>query len=187
MADVRPIAETYLADMRARFESVRSMAEGALAQTGDDAFFRPLGGAEDNSIAIIVKHMAGNLRSRFTDFLTSDGEKPDRDRDGEFEMREGDTREQIMQRWNMAWVTLLGVLETLTPELLANTVSVRGEVHPVVSALDRQLSHHAYHVGQIVLLAKHYAGASWKTLSIPRGKSAAFNADMYTRSPSVSR
>lgn len=178
MADVRPIAETYLADMRARFESVRSMAEGAFAQTSDDAFFRPLGGAEDNSIAIIVKHMAGNLRSRFTDFLTSDGEKPDRDRDGEFEMRDGDTREQIMRTWSSAWVTLLGVLETLTPDDLNRTVTIRGESLPVVGALDRQLSHHAYHAGQIVLLAKHFAGSEWKTLSIPRGQSNAFNAEM---------
>lgn len=185
MADVRPIAETYIADMRARFGSVRSMAEGAFAQTSDDAFFRTLDGAEDNSIAIIVKHMAGNLRSRFTDFLASDGEKPDRDRDGEFEVREGDTRDEIMQQWNMGWVTLLGVLETLTPELLANTVTIRGEAHPVVSALDRQLSHHAYHVGQIVLLAKHFAGSAWKTLSIPRGGSNAFNAEMQTRAPST--
>jgi hypothetical protein len=178
MPDVKPIAETYLADMRARFASLRSTAEGALDQTSDDDFFRSLGGAEDNSIAIVVKHMAGNLRSRFTDFLTSDGEKPDRDRDGEFEVRQGDTREQIMEQWNMGWVTLLGVLETLHPADLDRTVTIRGESHPVVGALDRQLSHHAYHVGQIVLLAKHYAGSAWKTLSIPRGKSAEVNARM---------
>lgn len=178
MADLRPISETYLADMRARFEGLRGTAERALKQTSDDAFFQPLGGAEDNSIAIIVKHMAGNLRSRFTDFLTSDGEKPDRDRDGEFEVRSGDTREEIMRGWDAGWVTLLGVLETLTPAQLTSTVTIRGEVHPVVSALDRQLSHHAYHVGQIVLLAKHYAGAEWETLSIARGKSDAFNAEM---------
>lgn len=181
MADVRPISETYLADMRARFEGLRGTAERALKQTSDDAFFRPLGGAEDNSIAIIVKHMAGNLRSRFTDFLTSDGEKPDRDRDGEFEVRSGDTREEIMRGWDAGWVTLLGVLETLTPEQLTNTVTIRGEAHPVVSALDRQLAHHSYHAGQIVLLAKHYAGSAWKTLSIPRGKSQSFNTEMVAK------
>ena len=180
MADVRPISETYLADMRARFEGTRGMVERALKQTSDDAFFRPLGGAEDNSIAIILKHMAGNLRSRFTDFLTSDGEKPDRDRDGEFEVRAGDTRDEIMRGWDAGWVTLLGVLETLTPEQLTNTVTIRGEAHPVVSALDRQLAHHSYHAGQIVLLAKHYAGERWETLSIARGKSGAFNAEMAT-------
>jgi len=178
MADVKPIAETYLADIRARFMGLRSTAEGALDQTTDENFFRPLGGAEDNSIAIIVKHMAGNLRSRFADFLTSDGEKPDRDRDGEFEVREGDTREQIMQHWNMGWVTLLGVLQALHPEDLDRAVTIRGESHPVIGALSRQLSHHAYHVGQIVLLAKHYAGGEWKTLTIPRGKSNDFNAEM---------
>lgn len=181
MADVKPIAETYLADIRARFMSLRSTAEGALDQTSDESFFRTLGGAEDNSIAVIVKHMAGNLRSRFADFLDSDGEKPGRDRDAEFEVREGDTREELMQHWNMGWVTLLGVLQALTPDDLNRTITIRGESHPVIGALDRQLSHHAYHVGQIVLLAKHYAGGAWKTLSIPRGKSGAFNAEMRAR------
>lgn len=176
--DIDPVAQTYLADMRARFDGLRGTAERALKQTSDEDFFRSLGAAEDNAIAVIVKHMAGNLRSRFADFLTSDGEKPDRDRDGEFEVREGDTREAIMRGWDAGWTTLLGVLETLTPQQLANTVTIRGEVHPVVSALDRQLSHHAYHVGQIVLLAKHYAGDRWETLTIPRGKSRAFNAEM---------
>lgn len=178
MADVEPVGRVYLTDMQARFRSVRTMAEDALKQTSDDNFFRTLGGAEDNSIAIVVKHMAGNLRSRFTDFLTSDGEKPDRDRDGEFEVRAGDTREGIMQLWDASWETLLGVLGALQPADLDRTVTIRGEPHPVIGALDRQISHHAYHVGQIVLLAKHFAGSAWKTLSIPRGKSNVFNAEM---------
>lgn len=186
MSDVKPIAETYLADMRARFLSLRTTAEGALVQTSDENFFRPLDGAEDNSIAIIAKHMAGNLRSRFSDFLTSDGEKPDRNRDGEFEVRDGETREEIMQQWNMGWVTLLGVLGSLQPADLDRTVTIRGETHPVVGALGRQLSHHAYHVGQIVLLAKHYAGSAWKTLSIPRGKSDDFNTEMAGKQPKAS-
>lgn len=181
MSAVESVAQTYLADIRARFQSLRTTAEGALEQTSDESFFRTLDGTEDNSIAIIVKHMAGNLRSRFTDFLTSDGEKPDRDRDGEFEVRDGDSRDGIMRAWDAGWVTLLGVLDALTPEQLANTVTIRGESHPVVGALDRQLSHHAYHVGQIVLLAKHFAGSAWKTLSIPRGESQAFNAEMAAR------
>ena len=181
MADVKPISETYLADMRARFTSLRSTADGALEQTSDENFFSPLGGAEDNSIAIVVKHMAGNLRSRFTDFLDSDGEKPGRDRDAEFEVREGDTRERMMQDWNMGWVTLLGVLQALKPDDLDRTITIRGESHPVLGALDRQLSHHAYHVGQIVLLAKHFAGSNWKTLSIPRRGSSEFNAQMQAK------
>lgn len=178
MTDIESVARTYLVDVRARFQSLRATAEGALGQTSDESFFRALDGADDNSIAIIVKHMAGNLRSRFTDFLTSDGEKPDRDRDGEFEVRAGDSRAEIMRAWDAGWGTVLDVLERLTPEQLATTVTIRGEPHPVVGALDRQLSHHAYHVGQIVLLAKHFSGSAWKTLSIPRGKSQSFNTEM---------
>lgn len=175
------IAEAYRSDVHARFVQLRSTAEGALRQTSDADFFRSLGGSEDNSIAVIVKHMGGNLRSRFTDFMISDGEKPDRDRDGEFEVRTGDDRASIMQLWDAGWEALFSAIEALGPHDLTRTVYIRGEAHPVLGALDRQLSHHAYHAGQIVLLAKHFAGSAWKTLSIPRGHSSAFTADMMAK------
>lgn len=175
------IAETFLADMHARFIQLRATADSALRQTNDEDFFRPLGAVEDNSIAIIVKHMAGNLRSRFTDFLTSDGEKPDRDRDGEFELRGGDSRDAIMEAWEAGWETLFNALGTLAAHDLTRTVFIRGEPHPVIGAIGRQLSHQAYHVGQIVLLAKHYAASDWHTLSVPRGRSPAFTAELQAR------
>lgn len=166
------IETLYLADVKARFESIRTQAERAAAQVDDAAFFAPLG-ADENSIALLMKHMAGNLRSRFTDFLTSDGEKPDRDRDAEFEQASTDSRAAVLGRWTDAWRILFDALDHLGPGDLARTVTIRGEPHTVIQALSRQLVHHAQHAGQIVLLAKHAAGAKWQTLSIPRGQSAA--------------
>ena len=167
------IEAMYLADVKARFESIRTQAERAAAQVDDAAFFAPLG-AEENSIAIVMKHMAGNLRSRFSDFLTSDGEKPDRNRDGEFEQGASDSRAAIMARWAEGWRILSEALDGLTPDDLTRTVTIRGEPHTVIQALSRQLVHQSHHAGQVVLLAKHAAGARWQTLSIPRGQSAAF-------------
>ena len=128
-----------------------------MAQVDDAQFAAPLGD-EENSIALIVKHMAGNLRSRWTDFLATDGEKPDRDRDSEFELGGGDARAALMEAWERGWATFLGTLESLTPDDLARTVHIRGEPHTVIRAVDRGVAHACYHVGQIVLLAKHFAG-----------------------------
>jgi hypothetical protein len=163
----------YLADMRAQFGKLRSAAERAMAQV-DGKDFSKLLDRENNSIALIVKHIAGNLRSRCKDFLTSDGEKPDRDRDGEFVLTAGDTREHLMKEWASGWDLLAATVESLTPEDVRRTVYIRAEPHMAGQALNRNLSHLAYHVGQIVLLAKHWAGEDWQTLTVARGQSRAF-------------
>lgn len=172
------IGAAYLHDVRDSFRKLRNSAERAAGQVGDEAFFATLD-PESNSIALLMKHMAGNLRSRFSDFLTSDGEKPDRDRDGEFEIRDGDTRADLEARWREAWAVLALALDEVTERDLLRSVRIRGESLTVIQALDRQLTHHAYHVGQIVFLAKHLAGGQWKTLTIPRGASNAFNERMF--------
>ena len=167
------IAIIYQSDVLQSFRNYRKLAERAIEQVSDDEFFRAIDD-EANSIAVIVKHIAGNLRSRWTDFLTSDGEKPDRNRDTEFEMI-GDTRESLMQFWDGGWNTLFNAIEPLTPDDFQRTVTIRGEPHTVVEAMNRQLTHYAYHIGQIVLLAKHFRSTEWKTLSVPRNRSAEFN------------
>lgn len=171
------LATEYLGSMRKTFAKYRELAEGAMKQVGDEAFFAAPD-AESNSIALIVKHMAGNMRSRWEGFLTTDGEKADRDRDGEFERQGGDTRESLMAAWNAAWELALRELDALTADDLTRTVAIRGEPHSVVLALERQVTHAAYHVGQIAFLAKHYAGDAWHTLSVPKGQSRQFNAQM---------
>jgi hypothetical protein len=168
------VAAHYLDDVRLLFRKYRELAERALAQTSDAAFFATAD-AEANSIAIVVQHVAGNLRSRWTDFLTTDGEKPDRRRDAEFEHAPEDTRAAVMARWEQGWATLFATLGTLGPEDLLRTVTIRGEPHTVLQALQRQASHYAYHVGQIVLLARLAAGPGWRSLSIPRGESARYD------------
>ena len=164
------IERHYLEDTAHQLRKLKTQAEKAIAQADDRAFFAVLD-PEANSIAIIMKHMAGNMRSRWTDFLTSDGEKPDRARDGEFIVQPGETRAQVLAAWEDGWKRLLDAVSSLGPDDLGKTVRIRGEGHTVVEAINRQVTHYAAHVGQIVLLAKHYAGASWKTLSIPRGRS----------------
>jgi uncharacterized damage-inducible protein DinB len=144
---------------------------GALAQLSDEEFFRAPNDPESNSIAVIVKHLAGNMRSRFTDFLSSDGEKPWRHRDQEFELTAGATRQQLMQAWEAGWKTVFEAVGTLAPADLARTVTVRGESYTALQAINRQLAHYAHHIGQIVFWAKHMKGTAWKTLSIPRGMS----------------
>ena len=144
-----------------------------MAQVGDEDFAKILD-REDNSIAIITKHISGNLRSRCTDFLTSDGEKPDRDRDGEFVLHFQNTRTQLLNEWAKAWDLLAATVAALAPEDLERTIYIRAEPHTVGQALNRHLAHLAYHVGQIVLLAKHWVGADWQTLTIPRGESKGF-------------
>ena len=165
--------ENYKADALASFRNYKKMAERAIDQVSDDEFFRTID-AEANSIAVIVKHVAGNLHSRWKDFLTTDGEKPTRNRDKEFELT-ADTRESLKQFWEAGWETLFDNVEPLTADDFAKTVTIRGEPHTVVEAINRQLTHYSYHVGQIVLLAKHFRSADWKTLSVPKNRSAEFN------------
>lgn len=160
----------YVEDSLSLFRYYKKLGEGAIAQVSDEQLLAVLD-PEMNSIAQIVKHLAGNMRSRWTDFLTTDGEKPDRHRDTEFEATPGEDAASMRARWDAGWATLFATLDSLTPADLARTVKIRGEPHTVAQAIQRQLTHYAYHVGQIVLLAKHEAGPAWKTLSIARGKS----------------
>lgn len=165
----------YLSDARDQFHKYKVAAELAMAQVSDrDLFDVPFAGG--NSIAIIAKHLAGNMLSRWTDFLTTDGEKKDRNRDDEFEMDPGWSRDELMAYWDRGWSCLSDVMDSLTEEDLARSVTIRGEEHSVVRAISRQMTHYAYHVGQIVLLARVHAGDSWQTLSIARRESEQFNA-----------
>jgi hypothetical protein len=166
-----PVHSDFLRQSKAVFRMYKDLGDKAMAQLADDAdIFRTLD-PESNSVAIIVKHLRGNMRSRWTDFLTSDGEKPDRHRDEEFEMREGLGRADVLRWWEEGWSVLFAALDGLTEDDLGRTVTIRGEPHTVVQAIQRQVAHYASHVGQIVLLAKHLRSSEWKTLSIPRGKS----------------
>jgi hypothetical protein len=170
MADA---AMHYLEEARRQFRGHKRMGEAAMVQLRDEDFFATLD-PESNSVAILVKHLAGNMRSRFTDFLTSDGEKPDRFRDREFEITSSTSRADVMRWWEDGWATVLGTIEALKPEDVMRTVTIRGEPHTVLQAVNRQIAHYAQHIGQIVFLAKHLRSSEWKTLSIPRGKSEEF-------------
>jgi hypothetical protein len=167
------LAAHYLEEVRRQFRGHKRIGEGALAQLGDEDFFVTLD-AESNSVAILVKHIAGNMRSRFTDFLTTDGEKPDRFRDREFEITPATTRADVMKWWEEGWTIVFTTLESLKPEDVMKTVTIRGEPHTVLQAINRQIAHYAQHIGQIVFLTKHLRSSEWKTLSIPRGKSEEF-------------
>lgn len=171
------LAQHVLADAILQFRGLKKLADKALAQIDDKQFFH-VPDPESNSLAIIVRHIAGNQRSRWTDFLTTDGEKPDRHRDTEFVIAEGTPRATVMQWWEAGWQCLFAALEPLQPEDLLRTVKIRGEDHTVVMAINRQLSHYATHVGQIIFLAKHLKSQDWKTLSVPRNQSQAFNQMM---------
>jgi uncharacterized damage-inducible protein DinB len=171
------LSTSYLSDSIGLFHYNKKLAERAMAQCPDDALFVALD-AESNSIAIIVKHMAGNMRSRWLDFLTTDGEKPDRNRDTEFE-DPPQTRAELMEMWERGWKYLFDALEPLTEADLTRTVTIRTEPHSVMQAISRQLAHYAHHIGQILFLAKHLTftkTGKWESLSIPRGKSAEMNA-----------
>lgn len=168
------IEQQYLDDAHLQFRKLKAQADKAIAQIADEDLFRLID-PDANSIAIIMKHMAGNMRSRWTDFLTSDGEKPTRNRDREFEAEPGDTPARIRDEWDRGWTLVLETVSSLEREDLDRTVTVRGEAHSVIEAINRQLTHYAAHVGQIVLLAKHFAGAGWTTLSIPKGKSREYD------------
>ncbi len=161
------IERHFLDDSLFQLRRLKAQADKAMAQVDDVQFFSLID-ADANSIALIVKHVAGNMRSRWTDFLTSDGEKPDRHRDTEFERDAEDTREVVLDRWEAGWQLLFDTLASLEPADLGKTVMIRSEPHTVVQAINRQMSHYSAHVGQIVLLAKHFAGPRWQTLSIPK-------------------
>jgi hypothetical protein len=166
-------ATHYLEEARRQLRGHKRMGEGAMSQLRDEDFFVALD-PESNSIAILVKHLAGNMRSRFTDFLTSDGEKPDRFRDREFEVTRATTRAEIMRWWEEGWACVFAAIDPLKAEDVMRTVTIRGEPHTVLQAVNRQIAHYAQHTGQIVFLAKHLRSSEWKTLSIPRGKSEEF-------------
>jgi hypothetical protein len=163
---------SYLEDSLTLLRYYKGLAEKAMAQVTDEQLVALLDD-EMNSIALIVKHMAGNMRSRWTDFLTSDGEKPDRNRDDEF-VDPPSTREALFAVWEDGWRRVFGALEPLSEPDLQRTVTIRGEAHSVMQAINRQIAHYAYHCGQIVLLARHFKGDQWQSLSIPRGKSQDF-------------
>ncbi len=167
------LTTSYLEDSLTLFQYYKKLAERAMEQATEEQLFI-VRDEEMNSIAIIVKHMAGNMRSRWTDFLTSDGEKPDRNRDTEFESPPA-TRESLMKFWGEGWDCVFAALNPLSDSDLTRTVTIRGEPHSVMQAINRQMAHYAYHCGQIVFLAKHLQHQQWKSLSVPRGKSAKLN------------
>jgi uncharacterized protein DUF1572 len=169
---------SYVEDSLTIFRYYKKLVERAIAQLGDDQLFATLD-PEMNSIAVIVKHMAGNMQSRWTDFLTSDGEKPGRNRDAEF-ADPPPTREALLELWEDGWRCVLGTMESLTEADLGRTITIRGEAHSVMQAINRQVAHYSYHCGQIVFLAKHLCHDRWQVLSIPRGKSTDFNRRVQT-------
>jgi hypothetical protein len=169
------IAAHYLEEAFRQMRGNKRLTEGAMAQLSDEEMFRLID-PESNSVALLVKHMAGNMRSRFTDFLTTDGEKPTRHRDQEFILDANTTRADVMHWWEDGWAVVFAAIQSLKPEDVSRTVTVRGEPHSVLQAINRQIAHYAHHSGQIVFLAKHLKSSQWKTLSIARGKSEEFNA-----------
>jgi len=174
------LARGYLKDLDVRFRKLKGLGDGALAQVNGADLHRAFVPGQ-NSIAVLVKHLCGNMRSRWTGFLTSDGEKPDRDRDAEFDLSGNEPRATVLEWWEEGWAIVFGELSTLNPGDLQRTVTIRGEPHAVLEALQRQLTHAAYHVGQIVHLARCHAGESWRSLSIPRGGSEGFDREMRRR------
>ena len=166
------LGERYLTDVRSEFRRLKTQAERSLAQVQDGQLHATLD-PESNSLAILIQHIAGNMVSRWTDFLTTDGEKPTRNRDGEFEAHAERNRAELTAIRERGWSCLFAALDGLKPGDLMRTVVIRGEDFAVVEAIQRQLSHYAAHIGQIVFLAKHLAGPGWKTLSVPRGQSNA--------------
>jgi uncharacterized damage-inducible protein DinB len=172
---------SYLKDALGVFRYYKRLGESAMAQCPDDKLFAEID-SESNSVAIIVKHLAGNMRSRWTDFLTSDGEKPNRQRDTEFEAP-SKTRQEILAIWESGWKLLFDALSPLTDADLERTITIRTERHSVMQAVNRQIAHYAYHVGQIVYVSRHFAKNEWKSLTIPKKKSAEFNAKMSEANP----
>ena len=174
------IVQNYFEDAVASLKNSKKLADKAIAQLQDDEFFVTLD-EEANSVAVIMKHMAGNMFSRWTDFLTSDGEKPDRNRDMEFVIGANTTKDDVLDYWERGWACVFAAIEPLKLEDFEKTVSIRGEPHTIVMAINRQLMHYSYHIGQIVFLAKHFRSTQWNSLSIPRNKSAEFNQKMQSQ------
>ncbi len=179
------IGSLYLEEMFRGLRGYKRLGDGSIEQLSDEQVFASLDD-ESLSVAVIVKHMAGNMRSRFTDFLTTDGEKPDRNRDQEFLMTPDTTRQQLLAEWERGWQLVFDTVQALQPADLERTVTIRGEPHSVLQALSRSVAHAAYHVGQIAFLAKHWKGAEWKSLSVPKGESQQFNARMLEKFKSTS-
>lgn len=169
------LAAHYLEEIKRQLRGHKRMTEAAMAQLEDKDFFTTID-PESNSVAMLVKHLAGNARSRFTDFFTTDGEKPDRFRDQEFEISTTTARAEVMRWWEEGWAIVFSTLDSLMPEDVQRTVTIRQEPHTVMQALNRALAHYAQHMGQIVFLAKHLRSSKWRTLSIPRGKSEEYKA-----------
>jgi hypothetical protein len=169
----------WLRDLVKMFRMYKTLGEQAMAQIPTDAAFGAMLDPDSNSVAIIVQHIAGNLRSRYRDFLTTDGEKPDRNRDGEFEVHGRVSRIAVLNMWDAGWAVALPSLDSLTPQDLDKTITIRGEAFLVVEALNRSMTHTAYHVGQIVYLARHFAAPNWTSLSIPKGKSTEFSKGQF--------
>ena len=164
------LASHYIDEARRQLRGQKRLAEGAIAQLKDAELFDTLH-PEGNSVAILIKHLAGNMRSRFSDFLTSDGEKPNRFRDQEFELNASTTHADVMRWWEEGWAQVFAAIDNLKPEDVMHTVTIRGEPHTVLQAINRQIAHYSGHIGQIIFLAKHFRSNQWNTLSIPRGKS----------------
>lgn len=169
------LGQHYLEDALRTFRDYKKLGERAFAQLSDEDFFRTIDD-ESNSIAVIIKHIAGNMLSRWTDFLTTDGEKPERNRDMEFVMLPETTKDEMLGFWEKGWKCTFKALEPLTPDDLMRTVRIRGEDHTVVQAINRQIAHYANHIGQIVYLAKHFKSSEWQSLSVPKNKSAGTHA-----------
>jgi hypothetical protein len=175
------VGALYLKDVIRQYRMYKGYVDKALPKVPDASLHTELD-ANSNSIAIVMKHVAGNLRSRFRDFLTADGEKPDRQRDTEFEMPDRASRGEILKWWEDAWAILFGSIEALTPDDLGRHITIRGEQYLVIEALNRSIAHTASHVGQIVYLARHFAGDSWTSLTIPKGQSAQFSQGQFKKS-----
>jgi hypothetical protein len=171
------LGQHYLADALQTFRDYKKLAERAFAQISAEDFFKTID-EESNSIAVIMKHMAGNMLSRWTDFLTTDGEKPERDRDVEFVMLPGTTKDEMVAYWEQGWERVFEAIKPLRPDDLLRPITIRGQEHTVMQAINRQLAHYAYHAGPIVYLAKHFKSAEWQSLSVPRNRSAEFNAHL---------
>ncbi len=173
--------QNYLTSIRAQFQYYKHLAEQALEQVPDESLnWSPT--EESNSLTVIINHLSGNMLSRFTDFLTSDGEKPWRDREKEFEIKDC-SRQHLLSHWDKGWSVLFHALDALSPDDLSTLVYIRHQGHTVLEALNRQLAHYAYHVGQMVFLSRMIAGDQWRSLSIPRGQSATYNQEKFNQTP----
>jgi hypothetical protein len=174
------IVKNYFEDAISSLKAAKKLADKAVAQMNDEELFVTLD-EESNSVAVIMKHMAGNMFSRWTDFLTTDGEKPDRNRDMEFVIESNTTKDDVLDYWERGWACVFAAIEPLTLEDFEKTVLIRGEPHTIVQAINRQLMHYSYHIGQIVYLAKHFRTTDWRSLSVPRNRSAEFNASKFNQ------